>query len=222
MPTQNILVFDIETAPLPAEELERVKPKFTPKANLKKEETIKKDLEEQEQKWIESAALNAITGKVLAIGYQINNQPTCIIDGKGDEAEILKTFWELVRQQRECIFVGFNIGEFDIPFLIRRSHKHDITPVFYYVKRVRGYLPRVFDARDDWALGEWKASGTLGQISAMMGGKSKLDGAGKLFYRLWQEDRKAAVAYIERDIEMTAFVAERLGTYDRAQRETSF
>jgi len=105
--------------------------------------------------------------------------------------------------------IGFNICNFDLPFLYRRSWKHRIA-VPFGIRRGRYWSDQVVDLRDAWQLGDRQARGSLDSIARHLGVGAK-NGDGKAFAELWQSDRKSAEAYLRNDIELTAKVADVLG-----------
>lgn len=91
----NYNVFDIETGPLPVEQLEDMMPQFFAPSNWKDEEKIQAKIEEQQTKWFEKAALDARTGQVLAIGIKNEEGITVIQDQRElSEKELLQWFWD--------------------------------------------------------------------------------------------------------------------------------
>ena len=71
-------IFDIETGPVNADKLQDQMPEFTAPANYKDEEKIARYIEEQQKKWIEKVALDASTGRVIAIGVKDSEGNTVI------------------------------------------------------------------------------------------------------------------------------------------------
>src|SRR5256885_11185251 len=80
------------------------------------------------------SALNGDTGRLLCIGFTdegSGRQPMKGVLGwnrergcfTGDEAEILRDFWEMMRTFRPCVdrIVGHNIYNFDLAFIYKRS-----------------------------------------------------------------------------------------------------
>jgi hypothetical protein len=65
------------------------------------------------------------------------------------------------------------------------------------------------DLREEWQLGDRQARGSLNTIAKYLGVGEK-HGNGSDFARLWKEDRVRAEAYLRKDLELTARVAERL------------
>ena len=105
--------------------------------------------------------------------------------------------------------IGFNIFNFDLPFLIRRSWKHRV-PVPFGLRRGRYWCEQLVDLRDAWQLGDRQAKGSLDSIARHLGVGAK-NGEGKAFAELWQSDRPKAEAYLRNDVELTAKVADVLG-----------
>lgn len=171
------------------------------------------------------AALDAITGRVLAIGLQsADNGNFGIVDGGGDEAKLLGDFWgKYVKCRAQAPvprrMVGCNIFGFDLPFLVRRSWILGVdVPATVTVNR--RYFDQLFvDLREVWLLGQrWgDCESKLDTMARALGVGSKANGGGVTgadFGRLWcgtAEERNQAVAYLKNDLELTAQVAMRLG-----------
>jgi hypothetical protein len=224
------IVFDLETGPLAESELSALLPPFDPAevktGNLKDPAKIAEKIAEAEanhrRDFIERAALDPLTGRVVAIGVMQHDakgeQPTKFgkggkfsIIGHDDEAQTLREFWELTRGEMGRLnpLIGFNIFNFDLPFLFRRSWKHRIA-VPFGLRRGRYWSDQLLDLRDAWQLGDRQAKGSLDSIAKHLGVGAK-NGDGKAFAELWQSDRKQAEAYLRNDIELTAKVADALG-----------
>ncbi len=133
------IVFDLETGPLAESELSALLPPFDPAevktGNLKDPAKIAEKIAEAEanhrRDFIERAALDPLTGRVVAIGVMTfdakGETPTKFgkggrfsIIGHVDEAQTLREFWELTRGEMGRLnpMIGFNIFGFDLPFLI--------------------------------------------------------------------------------------------------------
>ena len=224
------IVFDIETGPLPENELLAMLPVFDPAevktGNLKDPAKIAEKIAEAEanhrRDFIERAALDPLTGRVVAFGVMTfdarGETPPALgkggkfsIIGHDDEARTLREFWELAggAQGRMNPMIGFNIFGFDLPFLFRRSWKHRIA-IPFGLRRGRYWGDQLIDLRDCWQLGDRQARGSLDSIARHLGVGAK-NGDGKAFAELWWSDRKQAEAYLRNDIELTAKVADVLG-----------
>jgi uncharacterized protein YprB with RNaseH-like and TPR domain len=245
-----VLVYDIETGPLPAEEIKRLSPPFESKlkhpgefspASVKlgmlkdqvkiaakiqdakaKHEKAVEDFssaveKEQSDYWqdiLDKAALSAITGQILAVGYR--GAKTVINHVARDtEAEICNRFWikflECLKARRPV--VGFNSNYFDVPFIYQRSLilSVDVPAQVFDGK----WLSKTFvDLLDYWRVGNRQISNKLDSISRAMGIGGKPDGiSGKDFARLYNDPntREQALKYLECDLEMTWNFAKRAG-----------
>ena len=234
------IIFDIETGPLPEAELAAMLPAFDPAevktGNLKDPAKIAEKIAEAEanhrRDYFDKAALDPLTGRVVAIGVMIFDASgeagpsqrkggRFSIIGHDDEAQTLREFWETTRGEMGRLnpLVGFNIFGFDLPFLFRRSWKHRLA-IPFGLRRGRYWSDQLVDLRDVWQLGDRQARGSLDSIAKHfdVGGKCVPHGplsgkhiTGADFAGLWTSDRKSAEAYLRNDIELTAKVADALG-----------
>ena len=213
------IYFDIETGPLPESELLPMLPPFDASevrvGNLKDETKIAAKIAEAElnhrRDFFDRAALDATTGRVIAVGLLHDVTGEVEIIGDDVETATLREFWAHWKWEegRPTEFVGFNVLQFDLPFLVRRSWKLRV-PVPAGLRRGRYWSDSVLDLRDVWQLGDRMARGSLDAIARHLGIGGK-NGDGKDFAKLWQSDRDKAVAYLKNDLEMTARIAESLG-----------
>jgi hypothetical protein len=223
------IVFDVETAPLPESELAALVPPFDPAevrtGNLKDPEKIAAKIAEAEvnhrRDFFEKAALDPLTGRVLAVGLiEVPACPDAVVEGErsfvfrvvghDDEAATLREFWDVCQGEMGRIneMIGFNTHLFDLPFLIRRSWKLRVRVP--RIRRGRYWADEMVDLRDAWQLGDRQARGSLDAIAKHLGVGAK-NGSGADFAKLWQSDRAMAVAYLRNDLELTAKVADVLG-----------
>lgn len=213
------IFYDIETGALPETELAALVPPFDPAevktGNLKDPDKIAAKLAEAEvnhrRDFFEKAALDPLTGRVVAVGLRYPDSGEFAVIGHDDEAATLREFWEAARGEMGRInrMVGFNTHLFDLPFLIRRSWKHRV-PVPFGIRRGRYWSEEMVDLRDGWQLGDRMARGSLDVIAKHLGVGAK-NGDGKTFAEMWSRDRTQAVAYLRNDVQLTAKVAEVLG-----------
>lgn len=214
MPANPRIYFDIETGPLPASEL--VIPPFDPSqvklGNIKNPDIIAEKIQKAEENhvsdYIRNAALDALSGQVLAIGYQIEHEKVIVLHvGESTEKEILVAFWKLLDSfERKPQIIGFNVKPFDLPFLIKRSWKHRVT-VPYWIRCGRYWNDLVTDLRETWQLGDNRAHGSLNAISRHLGLGEK-SGNGAMFSELFHTDRQAALDYCKRDVQLTHQVSD--------------
>ena len=214
MPANPNIYFDIETGPLPLSEL--VIPPFDPSAvklgNIKNPDLIAEKIQKAEEShtadYIRNAALDALSGQVLCIGYRIDHQQAGVFSSDpGGEAAMLREWWQLLTYyERNPKLIGFNVKSFDLPFLVKRSWKHRIQ-VPYWLRQGRYWNDLVIDLREVWQCGDNRAHGSLAAISRHLGLGDKA-GNGADFSALWNTDREAAIAYCRRDVQLTQQVAD--------------
>lgn len=210
-----MIVFDIETGPLPTAELEDRIPKFEAPANYKDESKIAAYITQKRLDWIERAALDATTGKILAIGILDCREAGVekITTLAGDEADIISAFSSIVMAcgGSGWPLIGWNIFGFDLPFILRRSWILRVA-LPQWIRSGR-YWDRCFvDAMDVWACGNREQAVSLDLAAATLGVGRK-SGSGAHFASLWNgsdEERAHALEYLENDLRLTKAVAERI------------
>ncbi len=89
-------IFDIETGPRSRAELAECVPTFEAPANWKDPEKIAAYVAQKEAEWFQSAALSALTGRVLAIGYLDATNDELGYFATGDAAADTAAFWRRV------------------------------------------------------------------------------------------------------------------------------
>lgn len=202
---------DLETGPENPERLAMLKPQFEAAKNLRDPEKIKSSIAEKEADWISSAALNAVTGQILCVGWLDQGGFDLITE---TEQEMLVTLWARTRESLESggRVVGFCSTGFDWPFAIRRSFLHGVR-VPICVRPGRYFNEQLIDVAERWACGgrEPRDRISLDTLSKFLGTGAKL-GEGKDFAALWASDRPAAIEYLKRDLELTKLAYERLFT----------
>lgn len=215
------VILDIETGPLPMDELSEMIPPFDPESvktgNLKDPAKIAEKIVEAEaehkQKYIEKAALDALTGRVLLIGIRFQDGRTLQLwDDDDDEEQVLQDFLSHLELPGGAMarLITFNGAGFDLPFLWRRMWRHRIAPPSEY--RSGRYWSDAYhvDLREVWQLGDRMARGSLDAVCKHLriGGKT---GNGLMFFEQWLTDREGALAYNLNDLDLTAELAVRLG-----------
>jgi len=214
MPSNPTIIFDIETGPLPLNELHI--PPFNPAdvklGNVRNPDLIAEKIQKAEENhvtdYIKNAALDALSGQILCIGYRIEREEPSVLCSDADgEAAMLRQWWKLLTDfERTPRLVGFNIKPFDLPFLVKRSWKHRIQ-IPYWLRQGRYWNDLVVDLREVWQLGDSRAHGSLAAISRHLGLGEKA-GNGAMFSELWQTNRQAAIDYCLQDVKLTQQVAD--------------
>lgn len=212
-----MIVFDLETGPLPLEQLKATMPAFDEAevkcGNLKDPEKIAAKIAEAkasyEDDYVSKAALSPLTGRILACGYCSTDTGKTVIDG-GEEPTIVTAFWqryERCRQQGR-VMVGHNIEQFDVRFLMRRSWLLGLDVPGTVLDRGKWLDAKTFV--DTMVL--WGGPVKLDVLARAFGVGAKTDGVdGSMFAELWAKDRAKAEEYLKNDLEITRKVAERMG-----------
>lgn len=213
------LVFDIETEPLPEEQVLNVAGAFDPDSvklgNRTDPDVIEAYLADQEEKHLRTlmdfAALKAQLGKVLVVGLLKRNGDSQQIKVlQGDESEILQEFWRTFEQSERTYrdMVCFNGVSFDLPFLLRRSWLLGV-PAPTVFEKDRWPRPFVVDLKNKWLCGcSWSdksaQSGSLNSLLRAFGLDDK-GGSGDQFHVLWNSgddaDRGKAMKYLHAELE---------------------
>lgn len=201
-------VFDIETGPLPANEIDGFMPEFDAPGNYKDEAKIAAYIADKQAEWRGKAALSALTGQVLCVGILYSDGQQDLLHDI-DEATTLRLFWATWLDYTIADhWIGFNIFEFDLPFLVRRSIIKNVT-VPDTVRKHRFFHDRFIDLMDRWKMntGERVSLNNLCRACGM-GEKA---GNGADFAGLWISDRSKAMDYVTQDLTLTASLAKRMG-----------
>lgn len=158
-------------------------------------------LDEDERKKL----LNPIDSRIVAIGVKKNTLVEHILMGE-DEALLLREFWSLLERKpstpsnpsQPYRIVGFNIKDFDLPFLVTRSFLNGVPIVPFLLKDVidiREYLS-VF--KFGHIRGKLKEYATLLGIPVL----EDIDGS-QVAERFWNGEHEKIQTYLRKDLEIT-------------------
>ena len=205
-----MIVFDIESCGLPESELLPFLPEFEPAKNLVDPVKIAASIEKQRAAFFEEAALSALTGKVVCVGFWTPQHEFTIFDAPQEEDVIQPVFDVLQsRLQNSEKVVGHWILGFDIPFLVQRAYRLGIhVPAALY--EGRWWNSDIIDLVNIWNGPGGKHRISLDHLAKALGVGAK-NGEGKDFARLWSEDRDAAFDYLENDCLLVKKCAEKMG-----------
>ena len=207
---------DIESAPLPLDEIKSMMPEFKEDevklGNRRDPDLIKAYIEEQrlkhEQEFIKKAALSPVTGYVIAIGWlrEDGDEHRIMMEGVFNEREMIQTWFDLFSGGLSH-WVGFNVRRFDLPFLLRRAWSLGIRVPKSLLER---YSKRIVDILEVWQCGDHKEFISLDRLARYLGvGSISVDGA--QFAELKAQNEKAAREYLANDLQLTKLVADRMG-----------
>lgn len=209
----KILFFDIETQANP-EALE-LAPEPKAPGNLKDPLKIAAAIEEKKRDLVDSAALDPDYGKVLSIGWSINDGYTVDvrivddvisaelsqdretwIESRISEESLIKSFWDVFSECRGCC-VGYNILSFDLPFLMARSMYLGVrVPLLPNLQKYRTEPIRdLYAIRYNWGPGKG-----LKQACKLLGIENKLEGVDGSMVK--DMDRSQLRQYQENDLRL--------------------
>lgn len=226
------VVFDIETQSQPLELLKSSMPIFDASevkvGNIKDPALIAAKIDQAKAKheadYLNKAALSPVTGKLAAIGLVVIQNGKAVemsfLDDGTPEWEVvaIELFWGhwiKTYSAHRTIWVGHNIFDFDLPWLVNRSRILNITipATVYNFKNNRVYFSEKFaDTRTVWLLGRkpTEVVSNLDHVSKALGFGGK-NGNGAEFGSLLKENPEQAAAYLKQDLDLTAGVAIKLG-----------
>lgn len=160
-------------------------------------------------------ALKAEKGRILTVGVIVEENNLVVHQGLFgrdrqtgmfhlDEARTLRGFWNFVGEVVEGrdLFIGHNILDFDLPFLIKRSIVHRVKPAKISFARFR--QSPIFDTMWEWSL--WRERISLNQVAEAIGIASPKNGGidGSQIYDYFCAGKHGEIAeYCMRDVECT-------------------
>jgi 3'-5' exonuclease len=163
------LVLDIETIPITGEVLT--------------EEEAKK------------AALDALTGRIICIGFIVIDDfraQSAVSIVSDDETKLLRGFWSMMRRENIKSFVAHNGLSFDLPYIWKRSVINRVKPSLDLdLRRYRSDF--VYDTMCVWANWEIRGNVSLNALAGGLGLGAK-SGSGGQVLQLWREARYKDIA----------------------------
>jgi len=140
---------DIETIARPGAEV--LLPEPSAPSNYKDEAKIQAYIEEARAKQQEKMALDKRACEIVTIGWAAPSGAIHCEDrgARGSEADLLGRFWWTIDTIGPIQLVGFNIYNFDLPIIMRRSCLLGVKPTVQW--RARKYQQEpVLDLMQEW------------------------------------------------------------------------
>jgi DNA polymerase elongation subunit (family B) len=206
-----VTFLDIETKPMCGDDLQRVMPTFKPASNIKDEAKKQSSIEAKQVSFIEKAALSPLSGTVQSIGVLDDNDDYVLFDTETMcEYDMLEHFWSVMEGYQGTI-VGWNILNFDLPFLCQRSWVYGIRPSILNLSvTYNRYTCEVLDLMQYMCLSKDQRSMSLSNALNMLDLDSKCDLDGLLPYEVYKKTPERYYAYLRRDVEALCDIYERL------------
>lgn len=150
--------------------------------------------------------LNPIDSHIVAIGIKKNGVESQILYSE-DERAVLQGFWSTLSMAKGTPFrmVGFNIKDFDLPFLVTRS----------FLKGVKIHpfiLKDVVDVREQLSAFKFGPTrGKLKEYAALVGTAiiDDMDGS-QIAERYWNGEHSKIQEYLKKDLELTEVLHKRM------------
>ena len=141
---------------------------------------------------------------------------------EGDEREIITEFIDLVIREDPDILTGYNIENYDIPYIIRRMRENGMGDT---LNLGRNRSPMSHDKHGGWGckgrvvIDAWKQvkkekrpkRETLAYVSMNYLGIQKLDVDSSRMDEEWAKDPEKVIRYCKRDAELPILLLEKLG-----------
>jgi hypothetical protein len=192
---------DLETLP-PELDMDEFKANLKPPANIKKQETKDKWLEDNWLEQYKRLAVNTDKANICSLGMAVEDNDVCLfLSSTRNEKQILKDFYEdLILElhkdieedfeveinQNFIIWVGFNNKKFDLDLLWKRAMFHGLYDLCKLIPRER-YSKQIFDIMEIWNPFEYNKMVSQDNICKFFGIEGKPDDIdGSQIYDTWQ------------------------------------
>jgi 3'-5' exonuclease len=202
------MVLDIETLPAPEHVHEALKEihAYRKKKRERNGEKYKKNFEE----FLAETGLDGTFGRIFCISYAINDDDVqCISDE--NEKKMLENFWEAAKEVD--LFIGFNIMDFDLKYIIQRSIIHGVKPK----TKVRLSFARyrrepIYDAMHEWNQWGYGKNVSLDSLARALGlGSSKTNMDGSEVFTYYKKGKyKEICNYCNADVEVTRKIYKKM------------
>ncbi|MEM3373323.1 MAG: ribonuclease H-like domain-containing protein [Candidatus Anstonellales archaeon] len=145
--------------------------------------------------------INPIDSKLIALGILERTKKYIYLEKDSSEEEMLKNFWKFIEDRLDSnnnlLVVGFNILQFDLPFLITRSFIKNVKVVKLSSKSICDIKERLSFTR------KGNVRGKLKELANLIGIET-LNIDGKDIIKFYQEnDWETISRYLEKDLEIT-------------------
>ena len=195
------LFFDIETIPA-SDEFKEVA------IEAERKKYRNRDIAEDDEALFRASALSGDFGRILCIGYAIDDNKVEILTGK--EKEILNEWWRIAKNASK--FIGHNILEFDIPFIYKRSIILKCPPSqMLPVKKFE--TDNIYDTLKQWSRWDYASNLSLHflakALSLESSKESGIDGSQVYDYFL-KGKYNDIYEYCRRDVELSRKIYKRM------------
>lgn len=207
----NKLYLDIETLPAEEDKHEIVRFLHAKKAEKKAARSRTGESKMDFEQYLLQTCFDGCFGRILCIGYALNDNPVDVLYENGDEKVMLEKFWELAKNAD--LFVGHNVMDFDLRFIFQRSVVNKVEPARKDLSFARYRSFPIFDTMHEW--NKWAFSNNsvgLEHLALSLGIPTPKDGIdGSQVYPFYKAGRVDEILeYCKRDVETTRAVYKRM------------
>lgn len=200
------LYLDIETLPAREDSHETLQFLYDKKKAKKKKENCEENNDFEQ--YLLGTSFDGSFGRILCIGYAIDNNPAECLCNDEDEAQMLRNFWEIAREAN--LLIGHNLIDFDMRFIYQRSIVNNVLPTLD-LNFARYRSSPMYDTMKEWV--KW-SMGNIGleHIALALGIPSPKDGIdGSQVYDFYKKGKIEEICeYCKRDVETTRAVYKRM------------
>jgi len=167
--------------------------------------------EESFEEYAEKTNFDGAFGRILCISIAFDNEPAeCLT---GSEEEIIKNFWEIARDVN--MFIGHNIFDFDLKFILQRSVVLGIKPSKdsrdLSFARYRSYP--IYDTMYEWS--KWSMQNKIGldTLAKALEVKSSKEGGidGSKIHQYFKDGKLQEIYdYCNADVETTRAIFKKM------------
>ncbi len=202
------MFLDIETLPAP-EHMHEVLREIHEYKKKKKSRNGEKYNVSFEQ-FLAGTGLDGTFGRIFCISYAINDDMIhCLCDE--DEKKMLENFWEAAKDVD--LFVGFNVMDFDLKYLIQRSIINGVKPkTKMRLSFARYRSDPIYDIMHEWNQWSGRSNVSLDSLARALGlptSKTNMDGSE--VYSYYKKGKvKEICNYCNADVEVTRKIYKKM------------
>jgi len=162
------------------------------------------------ENFLAGTGLDGTFGRILCISYAINDgMVSCICDE--DEKKVLENFWEAAKDVD--LFVGFNIIDFDMKYIVQRSIIQGVKPKIKvdlsFARYKHSPMYDVMHEWNKWSFGRGVSLDTLARALGLPTSKTNMDGS-EVYTYFKKGKIKEICAYCNADVEVTRKIYKKM------------
>jgi len=203
-----MLFLDIETEPNP--EALQYLPEPKPPKNYKDPDKIAAYIENKRGEQIKKAALDPDFGMITAAAVNAFSKTVgWLVNERRSEKDLLKSLWASINYCDGCI-CGYNVIDFDLPYIIRRSFALGIKPT-KTINLKRYQTQPVLDLMQllaNWNREKYKSLKFICRRYGIANPLPEMDGS-----QYAEMEPEIKLAYVKNDVDMTVDLYQRMIGY---------